>query len=181
MRSGRRATNTFGAERWNYRENKNHHHKPQYMKSTLLKSIVFGFATVGILWSASVANAQFNCPAAPYTNDASTVLLDHFDGGTVGSILALVNDGLPCGPAKFATTPSFAFGAGPLGLGQSLALYQAAGQPAGSWSYLKYPGGELLTRPTGTLECWVYLTNYVFTVHQHNYVGECQGTWVESP
>ena len=33
----------------------------------------------------------------------------------------------------------------------------------------------MLSQANGTLECWIYLTNYVFNIHQLNYIGECAG------
>lgn len=145
------------------------------MKKSLTTKIACSFAASAMLWITNTSEAQTSCPAVPYTNDVNTVLLDHFDGGTAGSIQAYVNDGNPCGSAKPPATPNFAFGGGPAGLAQALALYPPTGEPPGSGSYLIYAGGELLTRPNGTLECWVYLTNYVFNIHQLNFVGECQG------
>jgi len=50
------------------------------------------------------------------------------------------------------------------------------GTQPGSKTYLRYPGGQLLTRPSGTLECWVYLRDYtLFSIRQLSYIGACQG------
>ena len=109
----------------------------------------------------------------PYTNDAYTVLLDHFDGSTIASILGVTNTGAPCG-SPFPSAPvSYSFSLGPPGLSQALSVHNPP--PFTTPTLLKYPGGELLTRPNGTMECWVYLTNYPFAIHQDNYPGECEG------
>ena len=56
-----------------------------------------------------------------------------------------------------------------------MALSSPTGAPEGSGSYLKYPGGELLSQRNGTLELWVNLAAYGLYAHQLEYVGECQG------
>jgi Concanavalin A-like lectin/glucanases superfamily/Immunoglobulin domain len=111
----------------------------------------------------------------PYVTDTNTVLLDHFDGGTSANVRAFVNDGGPCGPARPSATPIYSFGPGPAGLDRAITLSAPAAAPAGSSSYLNYPGGELLSQQNGTLECWVFLVTYDLYIHQLNYVGECQG------
>jgi hypothetical protein len=78
---------------------------------------------------------------APYTPDANTVLLDHFDGSTLGTVKADNNTGQPCGPALPATTPNYSFGTGPVGLGQCLELRTPSGVPVGSASYLEASSG----------------------------------------
>ena len=130
-------------------------------------------------WSVQFDDFQFvpdkGFTVIPYTNDAYTVLLDHFDGSTSANVLGYTNTGGGCGPTMPVATPNYSFGSGPSGLNQALTLYPPSGAPAGSGSYLKYPGGELLSQPNGTMECWVYLTSYGFGFHQYNYINECQG------
>jgi hypothetical protein len=101
--------------------------------------------------------------------------LDHFDGTTSANVLAFANDGGPCGSARPAATPNYSFGPSTLGLDQAIALVPPVGAPLGSRTYLKYPGGELLSQRNGTLECWIHLTTYDLGIHQLEYVGECQG------
>ncbi|MBS4096778.1 MAG: hypothetical protein KGZ83_08090 [Sulfuricella sp.] len=118
------------------------------------------------------------CQAAPYTADANTVLLDHFDGTTGASILAYRETGAACGSQKPSATPSSSFGTGPSGLNQALTLNPPVGQPAGSGSYLQYPGGQLLSQSNGTIEFWTYLTAYgtgVSLVDQGPFPGSCAG------
>ena len=131
--------------------------------------------SIGVCCVLSTTNAQQGGSAIPYTSDAYTILLDHFDGSTSASILAYTNDGAACGSPKPSAVPRYAYGPGPGGLNQALTLYPPLGAPVGSRSYLKYPGGELLSQTNGTLECWIYLTTYEFSIHQFNYFGECQG------
>ena len=114
--------------------------------------------------------------SGPYVNDANTVLLDHFDGATSASILAYSETGAACGSAKPSATPNSSFVTGPSGLSQALSLNFPSGQPAGSATYLQYPGGQLLSQPNGTIEFWVYLTTYgtgVSLVDQGQYYGDC--------
>ena len=96
----------------------------------------------------------------PYASDANTVLLDHFDGSTTASILGYSENGAACGALKPSATPVSAYVAGPPGLNQALMLSPPSGQPAGSTSYLQYPGGQLLSQANGTIEFWVYLSGY---------------------
>src|SRR5438270_328850 len=110
------------------------------MKNSLTHLFRHAFALGTMLLTIATAQGQVNCPAAPYTNDAFTTLLDHFDGGTAGSVLAYVNDGAPCGGPRPSAAPNLAFGPGPTGLGQSLALFRPSSQPPGSGSYVMYSG-----------------------------------------
>ena len=140
--------------------------------ATFLKS----FAVVGILFAAGHSEAQFYGDITPYINDAYTVLLGHFDGSTSANILAYTNfNASPCGNPWPSAAASHSYVPGPGGLNQALALYPPSAQFPISASYLKYPGGELLCQANGTLECWVYLTNYLFSIHQFTYPGECSG------
>lgn len=115
----------------------------------------------------------------PYTSDANTVLLDHFDGNTGSSILAYSENSAACGTVKPSATPSYSYGVGPNGLNQALSLNAPAGEPVGSTTYLQYPGGQLLSNPNGTIEFWVFLTSYgtgaVNLVDQGPYQGSCDG------
>ncbi len=115
---------------------------------------------------------------APYSNDANTVLLDHFDGATSASILAYSETGAACGAAKPSATPNSSYVNGPSGLSQALNLNPPTGQPAGSGTYLQYPGGQLLSQANGTIEFWTYLTTYgagVGLVNQGPFPGSCNG------
>ena len=110
----------------------------------------------------------------PYTSDPYTVLLDHFEETTTARILGFIDDGEPCGPARPATPPDYAFCSGPQGLGDALILYPPPNVPPGSRTFLKYPG-QLLMQTNGTVECWLFLPSYGASIHELNYVGECQG------
>ena len=92
-----------------------------------------------------------------YTTDANTILLDHFTGTTSATISAFKMDGSPNGTAYPSATPSYSYGQGPNGLNQALTLNPPSGMPAGSGTYLNYPGGQLLSHTEGTIEFWVYL------------------------
>ncbi|MFA5026886.1 MAG: LamG-like jellyroll fold domain-containing protein, partial [Candidatus Methylomirabilota bacterium] len=113
----------------------------------------------------------------PYVGDASTILLDHFDAGTSASILAFKETGVQCWEMEPAATPSYVYGSGPAGLSQALSLSPPTGEPAGSQTYLQYPGGQLLSQPSGTLEFWAYLTSYAsaLSISQGPYPGACSG------
>ena len=114
----------------------------------------------------------------PYTPDANTVLIDHFDGATTASILAYRETGAACGSAKPSATPSSSYVAGAGGFGQALGLTPPVGEPDGSSTYLLYPGGQLLSQANGTIEFWVYLTSYgsnLTLVSQGPYPGSCAG------
>jgi hypothetical protein len=122
------------------------------------------------------------CGFVPYTPDANTVLIDHFDGATSAGILAYSEDGVVCPPyggtPKPSATPISAYVTGPSGLNQALSLNPPAGQPAGSGTYLQYPGGQLLSQPNGTIEFWTYLTTYgpgLTLVSQGRFPGACDG------
>lgn len=115
----------------------------------------------------------------PYTSDANTVLLDHFDGATSASIFAYSENFAPCGPVKPSPIPSYSYVVGPNGLNQALSLNAPIGQPIGSASYLQFPGGQLLSQPNGTIEFWIFLTTYgiksVSLVDQGPFIGSCAG------
>ena len=120
----------------------------------------------------------FVCGFVPYVSDATTVLIDHFDGATGASILAYSETGAACGTAKPSATPSSAYVAGPVGLGQAISLNPPEGEPEGSSTYLRYPGGQLLSQANGTIEFWIYLTSYgtgMSLVAQGPYPGSCAG------
>lgn len=122
-----------------------------------------------------ISLAQAGGMITPYSSDEHTVLLDHFDGATTANILAFTNNGAPCGAPRPPAAANYAFTSAPAGLDQALALYAPLGTPAGSSTYLNFPGGELLSQPNGTMECWIYLNYYAFSIHQFHYVGECEG------
>jgi len=113
----------------------------------------------------------------PYASDADTILLDHFDGTTSATISAYSETGA-CGSAKPAATPNSSYVTGPAGLSQALSLNPPVGQPAGSGTYLQYPGGQLLSQSNGTIELWVNLSSYgtgVTLVDQGPFYGSCNG------
>ncbi len=120
----------------------------------------------------------FVCGFVPYEPDSNTVLIDHLDGATNASILAYSETGAACGTAKPLATPSSAYVAGPVGLGQAISLNPPEGEPEGSSTYLRYPGGQLLSQANGTIEFWIYLTSYgtgMSLVAQGPYPGSCAG------
>ena len=122
--------------------------------------------------------AKWTTGNTPLTSDGNTILLDHFDNSTSASILAYIENGASCGPAKPTATPVYSYGSGPSGLSQALTLSPPAGQPAGSTSYIQYGGGEFLSQSNGTLEFWLYLTSYgsgLTLVEQGPYPGACSG------
>jgi uncharacterized protein (TIGR02145 family) len=115
------------------------------------------------------------CTVAPYTVDASTVLLDHFDGSTSAGISAYL-DTCGCGSSCGATTPTYAYSSGQSGLGQAITMSPPAGQPAGSASYLKYSTQDILCQANGTIEFWVYPTAYnTALVDQGPHFNACSG------
>ncbi|MDP2793931.1 MAG: kelch repeat-containing protein [Sulfurisoma sp.] len=137
-----------------------------------------GTGGTAVLEALSVAEAA----PAPYTSDANTVLLDHLDGATSASVLAYSEDGVVCGAyggsPKPSATPNSAYVTGPSGLSQALSLGTPVFQPAGSNTYLQYPGGQLLSQANGTIEFWTYLTTYgpgVGLVRQGPFPGSCAG------
>jgi Concanavalin A-like lectin/glucanases superfamily len=147
-------------------------YRQQTMKETTTIKNLTMLAVIGLgLFGALPTRAD---GIIPYTNDAYTVLLDHFDGSTSANILAYTNTGAPCGNALPLVTPSYSYGSGAPGLNQALTLYPPASDLTAR-SYLKYPGGELLSLLNGTMECWINLSNYDFNFHQYNFWGECQG------
>jgi hypothetical protein len=110
----------------------------------------------------------------PYTSDANTVLLDHFDGSTSASINGVIS-GAEC-VALTAATPTYAYDIGQGGLGQAVTLGPPAGQPAGSSSYLQYPTMDMLCSANGTIEFWVYTTAYgISLADQGEYYNSCGG------
>lgn len=124
----------------------------------------------------SFNTCRFGCTTTPYASDGTTVLLDHLNGSTVGTIFG-DNRQAGCGGAFPAATPRYNYGAGPTGLDRGLAMLAPAGANASSETYIKYAGGELASRPNGTLEYWVYLTDYSATpgFDQGPYYGACGG------
>ena len=113
-----------------------------------------------------------------YASDANTVLLDHFNGTTDANILAYSPTGQPCGSAWPSVTPSYFFNPGMNELYQSLTLNPPIDVIQGSATYLKYPGGQLLSQANGTIEFWVNLTSYgkgLGLVNQGQYFGACYG------
>ncbi|MBI4689990.1 MAG: fibronectin type III domain-containing protein [Nitrospirae bacterium] len=143
-------------------------------KRNMLSKIIFVLFLGLLLFS--VTNAYADGTVTPYTSDANTVLLDHFDGSTNASILAYSENGQACGSALPSATPSSVYGSGPNGLSQSLTLNPPVGEPAGSATYLQYPGGQLLSSSNGTIEFWVYLTSYSTELAaQGPYFGSCAG------
>lgn len=95
-------------------------------------------------------------PVAPYAPDANTVLLDHFDGSTSGTIDAFSYQGSNPEPAA---APNYGWVAGPNGLDQALELLPPVAEPVNSGTYVRYPG-ELLSTANGTIEFWLYATTW---------------------
>jgi hypothetical protein len=117
------------------------------------------------------------CALVPYTSDAGTVLLDHFDSSTSASLNAyIVAPG--CGGFA-AATPSFTYISGQSGFGKAVAMSPPAGQPVGSASYLRYSTEDILCQANGTIEFWVYPTarghNSLDLVGQGQYYNSCMG------
>jgi len=120
--------------------------------------------------------SAFKC--AEYTVDANTVLLDHFNGVTDASILGYSPSGQPCGTEWPSVTPSYYFVPGMNELNTSLTLSPPFDAIGGSASYLKYPGGQLLSQANGTIEFYVKLSSYgkgLGLVNQAQYFGACYG------
>ncbi len=113
-----------------------------------------------------------------YIADANTILLDHFNGTTTSSILAYTQTGQSCGSALPSATPSSFFNPGMNELYQALTLNPPIDALQGSATYLKYPGGQLLSQANGTIEFWVRLSSYgkgLDLVTQTQYYGACYG------
>ena len=137
---------------------------------------------LGLILMLGAAAVPSQAALTPYSTDANTVLLDHFDNVTGAGIFAYSETGAACGSPKTSATPVSAYVAGPAGLGQALSISAPPGQPAGSVTFLQYQGGQLLSQPNGTLEMWVYLTAYgngLPLVDQGPYFGSCAG-WTYS-
>ncbi|MFA6980712.1 MAG: LamG-like jellyroll fold domain-containing protein [Ignavibacteriaceae bacterium] len=113
-----------------------------------------------------------------YVPDANTVLLDHFNGVTDANILAYSPTGQPCGSEWTSVAPSYFFNPGMNELYQALTLNPPIDVIQGSATYLKYPGGQLLSQSNGTIEFWVRLSSYakgLSFVNQGQYFGACYG------
>ena len=97
-----------------------------------------------IIATLAVFSVLFLCGFMPYTPDANTVLIDHFDGATSASILAYREAGVVCGlyggSPKPSATPIWAYGPGPDGLSQALSLNPPS---------VMYEGGGAETSATG--------------------------------
>ncbi len=103
---------------------------------------------------------QASAQVVPYTSDANTILLDHFNGTTSATISAYNYNAAPSGTAYPSATPSYGFGPGVNGLTQGMKLNSPSGMPAGSGTYLNYPGGQLLSQTNGTIEFWVSVPSF---------------------
>lgn len=113
-----------------------------------------------------------------YIPDANTVLLDHFNGVTDATILAYTQTGQTCGSELPLATPSFYYNPGMNELYQALTLNPPIEAVQGSATYLKYPGGQLLSQSNGTIEFWIRLSSYgkgLSFVNQGQYFGACAG------
>ncbi|MDP3149076.1 MAG: LamG-like jellyroll fold domain-containing protein [Ignavibacteria bacterium] len=113
-----------------------------------------------------------------YVPDANTILLDHFNGTTDASILAYSPTGQPCGSEWPSVAPSYFFNPGMNELYQALTLNPPIEEVQGSATYLKYPGGQLLSQANGTIEFWIRLSSYgkgLSFVNQGQYFGACYG------
>lgn len=140
------------------------------MKSRILQ-ILLGAQAIMVL---APRIAEAGEIVVPYEYDSYTVVLDHCDGYSAGEILANANHGTPCGPEWPVATPNYSFPQGPPGLGQALSLHPPTDAPERSSTYIRY-GGQLLSQENGSLECWIYLESYDFSINQRHYMGECQG------
>ena len=137
-----------------------------------------GFPALG--WGALLAAVLLGSPArafVPYTNDAHTILLDHFDGAVGGTLLGYQADVGPCGAERPPALPVFAYVPAQEGPGRALQLCHPPGCRETAASYLKY-GGQLLSLANGTLEFWVLLGSYgqgLDLVSQKPYFTCCEG------
>ena len=147
----------------------------------LISVTTYYWQVIGLTSSGKQAKGdvwQFNYSPAnavvPYTSDANTILLDHFDGSTSASINAFTV-GSGCG-AWPSATPSYSYSTGQSGLGQAITMNPPAGEPAGSASYLQYSTQDILCQPNGTIEFWVYPTAYGLSLaDQGQYYNSCSG------
>jgi hypothetical protein len=128
------------------------------------------------VWSFNTV-APPGCTIVPYTSDANTVLLDHFDSSTSASVNAYVG-AVGCGSFTL-TTPVYTYISGQNGFGKAIAMSPPAGQPTGSASYLKYPTEDILCQANGAIEFWVYPTarghNSLDLAGQGQYYNSCMG------
>jgi len=116
--------------------------------------------------------------SAEYAWDANTILLDHFNEVTDASIAAFREIGGPCGTESPAATPNYSYNFGLNEFNYALNLDAPIGEPQGSSTYLKYPGGQVLSQPNGTIEFMVYLTTYakgLSLVEQGQFFRACSG------
>jgi hypothetical protein len=151
-----------------------HEGTPMANNNSMPKFILNVCFALTLFFAANQATAQ----VVPYTSDANTVLLDHFNGTTSATISAYYYDGAPSGTAYPSATPSYSFGSGPNGLNQELTLYPPVATPAGSATYFSYPGGQLLSQANGTIEFWVYIPSFskgVSLVDQGQYYNAAYG------
>lgn len=141
--------------------------------NTMIKMLKLACAGIAVFTTTFSIRAA---SVTPYANDSHTVLLDHFDGSSLGEIRGWSNPNTACGAEWPSTAPTFSFEAGVPGLGQALTLREPAGAPTGSETSVKYPG-EILNIPNGTLECWIYLTAYEsrYILEMFPYPGACAG------
>jgi len=113
-----------------------------------------------------------------YTPDANTVLLDHFNATTDATVLAFKEAGLPCGSENPSAAPNYSFSPGMNELNYALNMAPPVGEPQGSSTYLKYPGGQVLSQANGTIEFWIYLPSYekgLSLVEQGPFFKSCAG------
>jgi hypothetical protein len=128
-------------------------------------------------------------PGRPYSVDANTVALFHFDGdlddavsgGPSASVLAYNASSTscpPCGrPFAGGRPTSWYIASGP-GFSKALQLGPAQQSSGCSASYLVLSGGQLLSMTSGTIEMYVYaadLSSGVILVEQGPYFGSCAG------
>jgi len=131
-------------------------------------------------WGALLA-ALFLCwplrAFVPYTNDAHTVLLDHLDGSTQGTLSGYQADVGPCGSERPAAPAASSYVPGLEGPGKALLLSHPAGCREPAATYLRY-NSQLLSMPEGTLEFWILLSTYgpgLNLVDQQPYFTCCEG------
>jgi hypothetical protein len=151
-----------------------------------MKPLLFGMLSAVTITTAALAQVKPSVPPVfsagtniEYASDANTVMLDHMNGSTTAAITAVSNTGGTCTSLP-TTAPSYRFLSGRNGLNGALTLEPPAGAPAGSASYLKYPGGQLLSQANGTLELWLYVPDVMIAdriqlVTQGTYYNACSG------
>jgi hypothetical protein len=130
----------------------------------------------GIGAGGSTAAGGTTGSATAYSPDPNTILLDHFDGTTLGILKAADHCG-SCGGAYPSLTPVYSYVTGVFGQALSMSSPLTGNCTARErWTYDEYPGGELASQGNGTVELWAYtdLTAGV-SIDQGPFLGSCAG------